>query len=152
MPVDIARNVLTLKAMVPANWTTTAHQSMRRGSKATRWKGRPPRPPGARPALKASTHSSPAAVAQKSDPTEKAAGGGGADQLDEARDRPNEEACRADREQHPDPPRGVARRPPDAVVPLAPARKKRGALAVAARRPRRPAAVRQPVADVGRER
>src|SRR5262245_63236726 len=73
MPVDIARKVLTLNAMVPANWTTTAHQSMRPGSKETSRKGRPPWPPGARSALKVSTHWSPAAVVKKIDPTKKTA-------------------------------------------------------------------------------
>src|SRR5512132_2557393 len=70
----MARKVVTLKARVPTNWTTLAHQSIRRGSKASERNRREPAlAPGPRSALKVSRHWSPAAVVKKMDPTKNTA-------------------------------------------------------------------------------
>jgi len=78
--------------------------------------------------------------------------GGRADELDEARERSDEEARRPDREQHADPPRRPPRRPPDTRARAFGPREQRVALSVRARRPRRLGSVRFPKGDMRRER
>jgi hypothetical protein len=68
-PVCIARKVSRLNNSVPANWSTLLHQSIRRGSKASRRSRRWCPPPGPRSALKFSRHWSVAAEVKKTEPT-----------------------------------------------------------------------------------
>lgn len=133
--VCMARKVVTLKARVPTNWTTLAHQSIRRGSKASERNRREPALAPGPPigvegfqALEPRSGREEDGSNEEHDRVRRRP-----DRLDESSEGADEEAGRADCEQHSDPPRRPVWGPLDAfgsprpgeqgvVLPLVPRR------------------------------